>query len=235
MGAGNNTNSGATYLKLKAKTSDTDGTPYFGRNEKKGDSWEIVEKFSWVSGHLTEIKHDTYPYEGQTKHKVVMMLVDTDGTKTQVEANYNNLTYNILNSLASFKPDYIRIEVWLGKAKITGGKAGKQYPSAAIKVEGMERIGWKYTYDQQPQPVKEVYKGNTITDDSKVIQFWTDVIEKEIAPNLKGNVPAQASGKIQPNVAAGKAGDEKREPAGYVPDQTDDLPFRHTMNYSSEI
>ncbi len=136
MAAGNSNNSNATYYKLKAKSSDTDNTPYFGRNEKVNDVWTIVEKNTWVSGHLSDIKHETYDYEGAKKHKVAFTLIDPDGSKTIVEANYNNLTYGILNALASFSPQEIKIEVWLGQAKIENGREGKRYPSAAIKVEG---------------------------------------------------------------------------------------------------
>ena len=197
MATGNSTSGGSTtYLKLRAKTSETDGTPFFGKAEKKGDAWELTEKYSWVSGHLEEVKHETYTYEGETKDKVVMILVDPDGSKTHIEANYNSLTYSILNSLASFSPREVRIEVWLGKAKVIDGKQGKQYPSAAVKVEGADRIGWKYTFNDIPKATEEVYKGKKIKDESNVIKFWTNVIEKEIAPKLvpfeKGKVTEAA-------------------------------------------
>ena len=195
MGAKMTEQSTATYLHLRAKTSETDPTPYFSKSEKINGNWETTQKFPAVDGHLCSIEHGEFEWEGQKKHKCKMKLADPDGSVTYVESNYNNLLYSILNSLASCNPELIDISVYLGKAKVDNGREGKRYPSAGVLNNG-ERIGWKYPYDQIPQPQIETYKGKKVTDDSNVIEFWTNVIS-EIAGKLKSPlvVPAKKSDK----------------------------------------
>ncbi len=181
MGARENHQNNITYLKLKAKTSDTDPTPYFGRNEKRGDSWEIVEKFSARGGYLKDISHATYEYEGETKYKCSMKLVDTDGTIDIIEANFSNLLYGILNALLSCKPEMIEISVWLGSAKA----GDKRYPSAGVTNNG-DKLSWSMPYDETPKPVVTMVdigtgakkKQQKVTDDSNVIEFWSAKIDE---------------------------------------------------------
>lgn len=242
MGAKQSERAGITYLSLKAKTSDTDGTPFFGINEKVGELWTITKKFDAVDGHLTKISHSTYEYEGQTKYKVSMRLVDEDGTVTMLEGNFNNLSYSILNAIAGCdNPDLLDINLWLGKAKVdmNTGKEGKRYPSAKVKNNGAD-TKWKYEPSDLPRPIAEKFKGKTVMDDSDVIKFWCNVIDNEISPKLKDFTPTKAkeelpekSAKIQPNVNAERSqssgGDEIPVRRDYTPLEempTDDgLPF----------
>ena len=212
MGAKNSNHTGATYLKLKAKTSDTDPTPYFGRTEKKDGEWVITDHYNSVDGQLIDISHDTYEYEGEEKNKVQFVLQDPDGSKTIVESNFNNLVYGILNSLAGCdKPGFIDINVWLGKQK-EGSE--KRYASAAMTNDG-QKAGWKYEYASLPQPKKIPVGKKTVTDDSAVVAFWINVIDNEIKPNLPGdNSAASAPTEVH---------DEPRPATTNAP--TDDLPF----------
>lgn len=189
MGAKNTGYAGSkTFLKLKAKTSDTDPSPKFFKSEKQGDTWAVVDSFNAIDGELTSIQHTTYEYEGKTKDKCIMVFKDPDGSETNVDANFSGLLYTILNSLCSLTNfDGIEISVWLGKAKELGGK---QYPSAGLK-QYDERVGWAYKYEVLPKPKVEEYKGHKITDDTEVIAFWKDRIDElqRRITEKKGSVP----------------------------------------------
>lgn len=184
MGAKNNSYGGnKTFLKLKAKTSDTDPRPLFIKQEKQGDAWVTAETFNAVTGELVKIQHTTYEYENETKSKCIMLFRDPDGTETQVDANFSGLLYSILNPMCNLKRfDGLEISVWLGKPR-----DGKQWPSAGLR-QYEEKVEWMYKPEVLPKVKVEEYKGHKIKDDSDVIDFWRLRIE-EI------NERAQASDK----------------------------------------
>lgn len=206
MGASNSEQSKTNFYALKAKTSDQDPAAYFGHNTKQGDSWAITEKFNTFSGHLTDIKHSTYQYEGETKNKVEFTLKDADGTTNILSANFSNLTYSLLNSLAGCNPEKIEMNLSLGKAKVIDGKMGKQYPSIWVKNNG-EEVKWKYEFAAIPKATDVKVGNKTVKDDTKVVEFWIKVIN-EIKPKLTaiGEVKTESQG----------------EP---ILSQNDDLPF----------
>lgn len=214
MGAKNSTNENITYLKLRAKTSDTDPTPFFGKNEKKGGSYEITEKFDSVDGYLIEITHESYEFEGEKKQKCKMKLKDADGSLTVLESNFNNLLYGILNSIASCGPlnplGFIDMKVYLGKGK----DGGKQYPGVFVKNNG-EQIKWLYKWEELPKAEKVPIgnTGKTYLDDSNVIKFWQGEIEK-INAVLK---PGQQAKAMQPS--------EPIHSEEIMPIDDDSLPF----------
>lgn len=224
MGVKNSNQSMTTFVSLKAKTSDTDPSPYFGKNEKKGDAWEITEKFNSVDGHLRDIGYKSYEYEGQTKYKCVMKLVDPDGSVTQLETGFNNLLYGILNSMRGSKLDFIEIQVWLGKAKEVGAK---RYPSGKVLNNGTQ-LEWQVAHDQLPRPEKIKVKNTVVMDDSEVIEYWKKVIDNEIKPNLsKDPVVQERSGEMPPNANTGKSEAEYEHTAADAPpsDEEENLPF----------
>jgi len=202
MGAHNSEQSKTNFYALKAKTSETDPTPFFGKNTKTGNGWEITEKFNSMDGNLIDIEHSSYEFEGETKHKCKLHLQDKDGTRNTIESNFNNLLYSLLNSLSSCDPGFISMNLSLGKAKIVDGKEGKRYPSIWVKNNGKE-IKWKYDATQTPRPEKVKVKTKTVVDDSKVIEFWI----KEIS-DIKTNL-----------------GGKKNETPVNIADVNDDLPF----------
>ena len=187
MGAHNSTQSQTSFFALKAKTSDSDPTAFFGKNSKVGGQWTITERFNSFNGNLIDIKHSTYEYEGQTKYKCELIMKDNDGTQNILSANYSNLLYSLLNSLASCEPEYIEMNLSLGKAKVIDGKEGKRFPSIWLKNNG-EEIKWKYEVADQPKADKVKVGGKIVSDDTKVIDFWTEVIDNEIKPKLKGQI-----------------------------------------------
>ncbi len=214
MSVKNSEQSQITFVSLKARTSESDPTPYFGVNEKKGDNWEITQKFNSVDGHIREISHDHYEYEGQTKFKCKMKLFDADGSVTQVETGFNNLLYSILNSMRGVKLDLIDIQVWLGKEKEGGN--GKRYPSAKVKNNGQD-LSWQVDYTTLPRPEKVKVGNITVQDDSKVVDYWKKVIDEEIKPNLSAVKETS------------EYADDKKLPTEIVDTPvnapTDDLPF----------
>lgn len=215
MGAKNSTNESVTYLKLRAKTSDTDPTPFFGKNEKKGDHYEMTEKFDAVDGNLVEITHESYDFEGEKKYKCKMKLRDEDGSTTILEANFNNLLYSILNALAGVTPGLIDLRVYLGKGK----DGGKQYPGVVTRNNG-EQIKWKYDWNDLPKAEKIPIgtTGKTYLDDSNIIKFWQKEIEA-INSVLKSGKQAEHSNNIFKEKLEQKQGEVP------MSDGTDDLPF----------
>lgn len=173
MGAKNTQTKRITFLSLKSKTSDTDPTPYFGKQEKKGDSWQITEKFNSVDGYLKSIKHSSYEYEGETKYKCTIEFQDESGEVTVVGCNFNNLLYSILNSLAGI--DFlglVDIRVYSKNAK----DGGKVFASAYVQNDG-KKTDWKYSYETVPKSEKVKVGNKTVTDDTKVVAFWQKEID----------------------------------------------------------
>lgn len=197
MGAHNSENSKTNFYALKAKTSETDPTPFFGKNTKTGDGWKITETFNSFSGNLVKIEHSTYEHQGETKHKCKMTLKDGEETNT-IESNFNNLLYSLLNALASSESlGNILMTLFLGKAKIIDGKEGKRYPSIWVKNNGVD-LKWKYNFEETPKPKKVKVGGKTVADDSEVVEFWKNVIVTEINPNLNLKSEVKPSSNVSP-------------------------------------
>jgi hypothetical protein len=175
MGATNDSYGGnKTFLKLKAKTSETDPKPGFFKSEKRGDTWITTESFNAVTGELVKIQHTEYEYEGQKKPKCIMLFRDPDGSETQVDANFSGLLYSILNPMCNLAVfDGLKISVWLGKPRDNG----KQWPSAGL-TQHEEKVEWMYKPEVLPKVASEVYKGQVIKDDSEVVEFWKNRIEE---------------------------------------------------------
>lgn len=204
MGAKNSENSTTVFLSMKAKTSDTDPTPYIGVNVKEDGQWKIGSKFNAVDGVLHSIKCSEYEYENEVKNKCEITLLDDDGTRCVLSSNFNNLLYSVLNSLASdYVPGKIEINVWLGKEN----DQGKRYPSAGVKIDG-EKLEWKYKPSELPKPKVVPVPGTrkTVTDDTNVIEFWKKVIDdisSRLSPPQEGpksskqsSVPAQEQAEM---------------------------------------
>ena len=179
MGATNTAENRTNFYSLKAKTSESDPTPFFGKNEKTNNGWEITEKFNAMDGYLTKIEHSSYEYQGETKTKLKMTLNDADGTINSLESNFNNLVYSLLNSLLGCENiGFVAMNVWLGKSKIgADGKESKRYPSIGVKNNGIE-AKWFYEFNKTPKPDKVKVGAKMVTDDSKVIEFWKKKIEE---------------------------------------------------------
>ena len=212
MGA-KNSNRNFNFFSLKAKTGDNDNTPYFGKSEKVGGKYEIADTFDTMEGKLAGIKHGTYEYEGQTKHKVEFKFVDDDGTINVVGANFNYLTYTILNQLCGAeKYGLVSIMVWLGKPN----NEGKRFPAVWTQNDG-ETL--KSTIKKESIPkATAVQAGNkTVWDDEKVIEFWIRVINDGIAPKL----PDWESKPEQPKQEA----PTEVPPTSQGEQVEDDLPF----------
>lgn len=226
MGAKVNERKNINYYSMKAKTSDSDATPYIGKSTKVGDKWQVTEKFNAIDGHLTDIRHSTYksPESQEEKTKVELTLMDEDGTTNILGANFNNMTYAMLNLLASQEEiGKLDINIWLGKPDKATGKA---WPSIAIKnaptgKQDWEQCKWKYDYKDTPKADKVVVGKKTVTDDSKVVEFWTKVIDEQIKPKLKAFTPAPQVAAPAPEAIAPAT--EAQAGAVVVPD--DDLPF----------
>lgn len=210
MGAHKNEQSSNLYLKLKAKTSDTDPTPFFGKQEKQGNEYVITEKFNKVDGKIISLETDTYEYQGETKSKFKIILQDADGSKTYIEGNFNSLAYSIFNSLAgTHNLNFIAIEVWLDKEV----KNGKQYAQCKVLNDG-ERTNWKYNWNDVPKPEKVKVGNKTVTDDTKVVEFWT----KEaggVAAKLKIESSTANSNPMKPNPKANAVTDDELAAGGY--------------------
>lgn len=187
MGAKNQTGTRKTFFSLKAKTSDSDPTPYIGRQEKGDAGWHIAEKFNAIEGRLVSIAHSSYEYQGEQKTKIIIGL-DDGNEEMSLEGNFNSLVYSILNSLAGTNNlGNIEINVWLSKELVNG----KNFPKCAVKNDG-DKTTWKYDWNNVPK-AKDVKVGNkTYKDDSDVVEFWKKEVEG-IAARIKVAAPAETS------------------------------------------
>lgn len=231
MGAKKQKRNNINYFSLKAKTSDVDLTPIFSKSEKVGGKWTITEKFDAMDGQLTDIRSLNYEFEDEQKTKVELTLRDEDGSINIVGANFNGLTYTLLNCLANCdKIGKIDMAVWLGKAN----EQGKQYPSISVKndpflVGDPEQCKWKYKYADLPKVEKVKVKNKIVTDDTALVEFFVKVINEEIKPKLQP-FKGKPTGPTEATPATATAQATVAEPAqtssmaaDAPPD--DDLPF----------
>lgn len=182
MGASNKSGSNKRFYTLKAKTSDKDPKPFIGLQVKQNDKWGIGETYNNLQGEIISLTHSSYEFEGETKNKFIMTLRDKEGDM-QLEGNFNSLAYSLFNSLAGTNNlGDIEISVWLDKEI----REGKQYPKLGVKNNG-GKTTWKYDWANDiPKPEKVKVGAKTVTDDSKVVEFWKKVVE-EIGMKLNSN------------------------------------------------
>lgn len=183
MSYGTSTNAGAKYIALKAKTSETDPTPYFGLKTKSGDKYEISEKFTFVEGVLEEMKTKQYTWEKQLIDVVTIKMRDADEVYF-VEGNLSSsLMRNILNSILGTKEKLNgRVHIDLGLQKAKEGET-KRYAASWVKIDG-ENTTWAYKYDEFPKIEKN--KKGVIIDDEAYMEFMrkmvTDINGYLVAP-----------------------------------------------------
>lgn len=169
---------GVTFVALKAKTSDTDKTPFFGINEKVDGEWKIKETFKHFNGLMKDIDLSSYPWENQVVDTVKMTFDDV-GQKYVVEAGLNTgIMRSLLNSLCNCeKIGEVSMDLYLNK---------EGYASIAIK-NSDERTDWKYK--KEDFPVVQKNKKGVVIDDEAYIEFLRGLVKE-----VKDQLASQNSG-----------------------------------------
>jgi hypothetical protein len=165
------------YLKLNAKTSETE-SPFFSLQKKTDGKWGTAQSFNQISGYIMGVSRREGEYQGNPVFSVrIRFMDDSDATKLfQLEASYNNLTYSILNSLMSLdKSAPVTIRVYARPSK----SDGKFYPAAYIESNG-NRVDWFYAIDSLPRPAVAMVGKKKVIDDSEVIEFYHKLVDQLI-------------------------------------------------------
>ena len=169
------------YFKMRGlKKSDKE--LYFEGQKSEGGEYKIIEeKPTFIQGGLTEVKTDSYEYEGDTINSIKFTLEDMD-TKLVLESGFNNLAISLINTLAG-SPDFGEV-----KLSLYTGKSG--YPSLFIELDGgVTKTEWKWDYkkDFAPKIKKTKFKGKDLTDKSELETFLIKYVNtKEFQDKLSG-------------------------------------------------
>lgn len=160
---------------------------------KEGDEIKSADSFT---GRLEDIKIKNDTYEGKPTREL-QLLFDDLGVKYAVTVNADTgIANNILNTLLNIdKIGELTLGVFLSDKKDKSGNVipGKKQSAVWIKNNGEKTNGWKYKRDAAgnspegfPDPVKTVFKGETMWDFSPVSQFLWDQTVAVTIPKLKG-------------------------------------------------
>lgn len=179
---------------------------------KEGDEIKSADSFT---GRLEDIKIKNDTYEGKPTREL-QLLFDDLGVKYAVTVNADTgIANNILNTLLNIdKIGELTLGVFSSDKKDKSGNVipGKKQCAVWIKNNGEKTNGWKYKRDAAgnspegfPDPVKTVFKGETMWDFSPVSQFLWDQTVAVTIPKLKGagyvasDAPADANATDGPD------------------------------------
>lgn len=214
-GPGNNSGGGMKFMKFSQDTNEKSETYkqcFFMMMEKQNGVWTETERFSKFEGQLVKLEFKSYEYKGDNIDTVILCL-EADGITYKITMNYNYTSRSIFNSLIG-NVEYIAknplvISTYLkdGYGNVWVGKNTGQ---------GVEHsLGWKYKYNELPEVAKTIVGTKTITDDTKVNEFFKawlkhDFIDSGIlagvteptttdAPSQSNNLPPQGNSAPSPN------------------------------------
>jgi hypothetical protein len=197
MGYSNSNSEQIDYLKLNAKT-DESNSPFFTLAVKGADGkWGTDGRFDQVSGYVIGVSRKEGEWQGNPIYSVRVKFVDDQEPtkKFQVEATYNSLTYSILNSLLSLdKSKPVRIRVYSRQSK----NDGKFYASAYVESEG-NRVDWAIPVNEIPRPEIGMVGKKKVVDDSAVVDFFHTVIDNLTAKFGSTGSPSPAPASEAPN------------------------------------
>lgn len=160
---------------------------------KEGEEIKTADSFT---GRLEDIKIKNDTYEGKPTREL-QLLFDDVGVKYALTINADTgVANNILNTMLNIDTfGELTIGVFLSDKKDKQGNVlqGKKQCAVWIKNDGEKTTGWKYKKDANgnnpegfPEPVKTVFKGETMWDFSPVSQFlWEQTVAVTI-PKIKG-------------------------------------------------
>ncbi|MDR1018989.1 MAG: hypothetical protein LBM02_09860 [Lachnospiraceae bacterium] len=232
MGAFNSERGQIKYYSLKSK-ADVNISPFFVKVTKLENGEKIEEKYNGIRGVITSAEMRESEYQSKKIKSFNFGVKDSEGI-SYISMGHNNLTYSILNSLASdFGIDSeITIELYKSKTE----KDGTTYYNgkAAVKANG-DRLNWAYNVDEIPKA--EVIlnsKGKPVIDDngfktydkSDLKSFWNNVFDTKIKPKFEKSVETLAATTIKsiiPEDSPSTEVDEKKNVE--IVDEEDDLPF----------
>jgi len=150
---------------------------------------ETVTEGDFLEGYVTDVRPDSYEYEGKTVPTVVISLVDgKDNYK--LEVSYTSMSRTILNAMAT-------IDIY-GKVKIkvVQGKDG-DYNSVFVNVDEAKAQSWKYKYDDLSQYISPSASEGGMADYSRLDKFFETLVVDVLGPFFKsGYAQAVADGII---------------------------------------
>lgn len=170
-----------TWIKINTKE---------GKFQQKIDGHVVLEERPFT-GTLENIEISNGTYKDKPTRELQLYFNDA-GEKYVLTVNADTeVANNILNTLLNIDViGKITVGVFLSENK---RKSGKMQCAVWIKNNGEKTNGWKYKKDANgknpegfPDPIKTVYKGETMWDYTPVSQFLWDQTVAVTIPKLKG-------------------------------------------------
>ena len=212
----------ANVFYLKVKNTKKGEKPIIEVSQKKDDKYEIIQTVTSVSGVLEKIEEHSYTWEGETIKTLKFHIRDTNALNKNhdqelyiLTMNFNGLSRNILNTLASSKS-------LIGSVEFSFYQNKNGYPSVGILVNG-ERGEWMYPVEELNKMVEVVKnkKGEVVsTDTTELDEFFLKALKNEIIPKLGGISGMAATLDKDPETIS----QEQAQPP-LPEDDSSDLPF----------
>jgi len=156
--------------------------PRFLVSRYEDGAWKnnVDEGVKSVQGDITEIKIETFEYEGDEKRSAIIRMDDgVDNFRLQV--GFGNAARGFFNSLLSLE-DFKDVSVSMYLSK-TG--------YAAFGVwQRDELVKWKYNLEDLPQPEETQFKGKTMRDYTEVDLFFEKHLQ-ELTKKIKVSAPTR--------------------------------------------
>jgi hypothetical protein len=185
MGASNSTRKNFKFYNMKAKADETN-KPHFALSEKNEGTgkWATTGEFDTISGAILSADIEEKEYEGAKIKNFILIMEDEDETM-KVSMTHNQVTYNIINSLASDPAKLVTYELRLYKKP---DKNGKMWGAAAVTCGIDTKCAWAVDPKSAPQGEKVMkpdgspfmLAGKQVYDHSKTQKFWEDLFTDKI-------------------------------------------------------
>lgn len=185
---GSNSNSGKpmTFFALKAKV-DEQNKPFFSQSEKVNDTWQSTGKFDTITGMLSGAKIEEKDLKEHGKKKFFVLYMEDENGVYKVDLSHNQISYSIINSLASCCDKISTFSIGVYRAKPVE-KEGKTYYNGHAKVQiNGKKTEWQVRPADAPkkEPVMVkgkpmIKEGKQVFDDTEVREFWENLFMQSI-------------------------------------------------------
>jgi hypothetical protein len=231
MAGSNSESKNMEFYSLKAKVDETN-EPYFAQSEKVNNKWENTKRFDTMNGVIVGASIEEKEFKaGEGKKRFFVLLMEENGTTAKVAMTHNQVTYGIINSIASGVDTLLPFSIKVYRDKPTTGENGKIYYNGKSFVKrNNQKTEWHVRMQDAPKKKPIMLEGGVqykdpsgkpMFDASAVQAFWENIFKIAIVDKVGSGKPA-ATVNNNPAAAATNTGNNN----SFIPNsQEDDLPF----------
>jgi hypothetical protein len=223
MAGSNSEGQNLEFYSLKGKVDEVN-VPHFVQSEKVEGKWKGTKTFDTMNGIIIGAAIEEKEFKpGEGKKKLFILKMEENGVVAKVAMTHNQVSYGIINSIASCVDTISKFSIKVYRDKPVAGENGKTYYNGKsfVKKEGQEKTEWLVRMQDAPkkQPVMlgggkpYLVDGKQVYDASEVQAFWENIFKTAIIDKV------HPAGVAKPAAATTGAN-------SFVPNsQEDDLPF----------